>query len=311
MKKILITGCCGFIGQNLVKALGQKNYIIGIDNFYSSNREVLEKLNNIKNFHFIEDDIINMKSINEKIDIIFNLACPASPPKYQANPIFTMDTNYIGTKNILELARENNAIVIQSSTSEIYGDPLINPQIESYFGNVNTTGIRSCYDEGKRIAETLCYEYRMLYGLKTRIVRIFNTYGPGMDPHDGRVISNFMINTIKNKELQIYGDGSQTRSFCFINDMIEALIKTMNSDFDFPINLGNNNEISLNKLADLFQKKFNSKKIIFLKANQDDPKVRKPNIERAKTLLDWKPETSLDDGLDITYNYFKSIINGI
>lgn len=310
MKKILITGCCGFIGQNLVKALGQKNYIIGIDNFYSSNREVLEKLN-IKNFHFIEDDIINMKSINEKIDIIFNLACPASPPKYQANPIFTMDTNYIGTKNILELARENNAIVIQSSTSEIYGDPLINPQIESYFGNVNTTGIRSCYDEGKRIAETLCYEYRMLYGLKTRIVRIFNTYGPGMDPHDGRVISNFMINTIKNKELQIYGDGSQTRSFCFINDMIEALIKTMNSDFDFPINLGNNNEISLNKLADLFQKKFNSKKIIFLKANQDDPKVRKPNIERAKTLLDWKPETSLDDGLDITYNYFKSIINGI
>ena len=221
-----------------------------------------------------------------------------------------MDTNYIGTKNILELARENNAIVIQSSTSEIYGDPLINPQIESYFGNVNTTGIRSCYDEGKRIAETLCYEYRMLYGLKTRIVRIFNTYGPGMDPHDGRVISNFMINTIKNKELQIYGDGSQTRSFCFINDMIEALIKTMNSDFDFPINLGNNNEISLNKLADLFQKKFNSKKL-FLKANQDDPKVRKPNIERAKTLLDWKPETSLDDGLDITYNYFKSIINGI
>ena len=294
-----------------MKALGQKNYIIGIDNFYSSNREVLEKLNNIKNFHFIEDDIINMKSINEKIDIIFNLACPASPPKYQANPIFTMDTNYIGTKNILELARENNAIVIQSSTSEIYGDPLINPQIESYFGNVNTTGIRSCYDEGKRIAETLCYEYRMLYGLKTRIVRIFNTYGPGMDPHDGRVISNFMINTIKNKELQIYGDGSQTRSFCFINDMIEALIKTMNSDFDFPINLGNNNEISLNKLADLFQKKFNSKKIIFLKANQDDPKVRKPNLERAKTLLDWKPETSLDDGLDITYNYFKSILNGI
>ena len=153
MKKILITGCCGFIGQNLVKALGEKNYIIGIDNFYSSNREVLEKLNNIKNFRFIEDDIINMKSINEKIDIIFNLACPASPPKYQANPIFTMDTNYIGTKNILELARENNAIVVQSSTSEIYGDPLINPQIESYFGNVNTTGIRSCYDEGKRIAE--------------------------------------------------------------------------------------------------------------------------------------------------------------
>ncbi len=311
MKKILITGCCGFIGQNLVKVLGKTNYIIGIDNFYSSNRHVLERLNNIKNFNFIEGDIVNMKSINEKIDVIFNLACPASPPKYQADPIFTMDTNYIGTKNILELARENNAIVIQSSTSEIYGDPLINPQIESYFGNVNTTGIRSCYDEGKRIAETLCYEYRKLYGLRTRIVRIFNTYGPGMDPQDGRVISNFMVNTIKNKDLQIYGDGSQTRSFCFIDDMIKALIKSMNSDFDFPINLGNDNEISLNKLALLFQQKFNSKKIIFSNSNQDDPKVRKPNIERALTLLDWKPETSLNDGLDLTYNYFKSIQNEI
>ncbi|MDC0560141.1 GDP-mannose 4,6-dehydratase [Flavobacteriaceae bacterium] len=311
MKKILITGCCGFIGQNLVKALGEKNYIIGIDNFYSSNREVLTRLNDVKNFLFIEDDIINIQKINEKIDIIFNLACPASPPKYQADPIFTMDTNYIGTKNILELARENNAIFIQSSTSEIYGDPEINPQNESYFGNVNPIGIRSCYDEGKRIAETLCYEYRKLYGLKTRIVRIFNTYGPGMDPQDGRVISNFMFNTIKNKDLEIYGDGSQTRSFCFIDDMIKALIKSMNSDFDFPINLGNDNEISLNKLAILFKKKFNSKKIIFSNPNQDDPKVRKPNIERAQTLLDWKPETSLNDGLDLTYNYFKSIQNEI
>jgi len=311
MKKILITGCCGFIGQNLVKALGEKNYIIGIDNFYSSNREVLTRLNGVKNFLFIENDIINIQKINEKIDIIFNLACPASPPKYQADPIFTMDTNYIGTKNILELARENNAIFIQSSTSEIYGDPEINPQNESYFGNVNPIGIRSCYDEGKRIAETLCYEYRKLYGLKTRIVRIFNTYGPGMDPQDGRVISNFMFNTIKNKDLEIYGDGSQTRSFCFIDDMIKALIKSMNSDFDFPINLGNDNEISLNKLAILFKKKFNSKKIIFSNPNQDDPKVRKPNIERAQTLLDWKPETSLNDGLDLTYNYFKSIQNEI
>lgn len=311
MKKILITGCCGFIGQNLVKALGEKNYIIGIDNFYSSNREVLTRLNDVKNFLFIENDIINIQKINEKIDIIFNLACPASPPKYQADPIFTMDTNYIGTKNILELARENNAIVIQSSTSEIYGDPLINPQLESYFGNVNPIGIRSCYDEGKRIAETLCYEYRKLYGLKTRIVRIFNTYGPGMDPQDGRVISNFMVNTIKNKDLEIYGDGSQTRSFCFIDDMIKALIKSMNSDFDFPINLGNDNEISLNKLAILFKKKFNSKNIIFSNPNQDDPKVRKPNIERAQTLLDWKPETSLNDGLNLTYNYFKSIQNEI
>tara|TARA_B100000963_G_scaffold361526_1_gene397448 strand:+ start:7582 stop:8517 length:936 start_codon:yes stop_codon:yes gene_type:complete len=311
MKTILISGCTGFIGQNLIKKLSTKYNIIGVDNFISSNRNVLDKFKKLDNFKFIESDIRDFNLIDEKVDYIFNLACPASPPKYQADPIFTMDTNYIGTKNILELARQNNAIVIQSSTSEIYGDPLINPQHESYFGNVNPIGIRSCYDEGKRIAETLCYEYRKLYGVKTRIVRIFNTYGPGMDPQDGRVISNFMVNTIKNKDLEIYGDGSQTRSFCFIDDMIKALIKSMNSDFDFPINLGNDNEISLNKLALLFQKKFNSKKIIFLDPNQDDPKVRKPNIDRAQTLLNWKPETSLNDGLDLTYNYFKSIQNEI
>lgn len=308
MKKILITGCCGFIGQNLVKALGDKNYIIGIDNFYSSNRKVLTRLNDVKNFIFIEDDIINIKKINEKIDIIFNLACPASPPRYQSDPIFTMDTNYLGTKNMLELAKKNNAIFIQTSTSEIYGDPIINPQIESYFGNVNTVGIRSCYDEGKRIAETLCYEYRKIYGVNTRIVRIFNTYGPGMMTNDGRVISNFLVNTIKGDSLKIYGNGDKTRSFCYVDDMINALLKVSKTDFDSPINIGNDSEISLTNLAKLIIDKYGDNEIEYIDPIQDDPKVRKPDISKAKSILKWSPTTQISEGIDKTFNYFKEIL---
>jgi len=308
MKKILITGCCGFIGQNLVKALGDKNYIIGIDNFYSSNRKVLTRLNDVKNFTFIEDDIINIKNINEKIDIIFNLACPASPPRYQSDPIFTMDTNYLGTKNMLELAKKNNAIFIQASTSEIYGDPIINPQIESYFGNVNTVGIRSCYDEGKRIAETLCYEYRKIHGVNTRIVRIFNTYGPGMMSNDGRVISNFLVNTIKGDSLKIYGNGDKTRSFCYVDDMINALLKVIKTDFDSPINIGNDSEISLINLAKLIIDKYGDNEIEFIDPIQDDPKVRKPDISKAKSILEWSPSIQISEGIDKTFNYFKEIL---
>ena len=308
MKKILITGCCGFIGQNLVKALGDKNYIIGIDNFYSSNRKVLTRLNDVKNFIFIEDDVINIKNINKKIDIIFNLACPASPPRYQSDPIFTMDTNYLGTKNMLELAKKNNAIFIQASTSEIYGDPIINPQIESYFGNVNTVGIRSCYDEGKRIAETLCYEYRKIHGVNTRIVRIFNTYGPGMMSNDGRVISNFLVNTIKGDSLKIYGNGDKTRSFCYVDDMINALLKVINIDFDSPINIGNDSEISLTNLAKLIIDKYGDNEIEYIDPLQDDPKVRKPDISKAKSILEWSPTTQISEGIDKTFNYFKEIL---
>ncbi len=308
MKKILITGCCGFIGKNLSKSLAENNHVLGIDNFYSSDRKALLKLNKLKNFEFLEENINTLNTLDYNFDIVFNLACPASPPKYQANPLFTMDTNYIGTKNILDLALKNNAIVIQASTSEIYGDPLIHPQVESYFGNVNTLGVRSCYDEGKRIAETLCYEYRKIHNLQTRIVRIFNTYGPGMDPLDGRVVSNFMVNSIKGKPLYIYGDGSQTRSFCYIDDMVSALTKTMSLDFDYPINLGNDNEISLSDLAHLFQKIFNAKEIIYSNPHQDDPKVRKPNIKRALQSLQWKPLTNLKEGLEKTHEYFKSVI---
>ena len=308
MKKILITGCCGFIGQNLVKALGDKNYIIGIDNFYSSNRKVLTRLNDVKNFIFIEDDVINIKNINEKIDIIYNLACPASPPRYQSDPIFTMDTNYLGTKNMLELAKKNNAIFIQASTSEIYGDPIINPQIESYFGNVNTVGIRSCYDEGKRIAETLCYEYRKIHSVNTRIVRIFNTYGPGMMSNDGRVISNFLVNTIKGDSLKIYGNGDKTRSFCYVDDMINALLKVINTDFDSPINIGNDSEISLTNLAKLIIHKYGDNEIEYIDPLQDDPKVRKPDISKAKSILEWSPTTQISEGIDKTFNYFKEIL---
>ena len=231
MSTVLVSGCSGFIGQNLLNKLNGKYRIIGIDNFFSSSKNILDKFEKFENFRFIEDDISELSSLNEKIDIIINLACPASPPKYMSDPIFTMNTNFKGTQNLLNIAKDNHSIFIQASTSEIYGDPLVHPQIETYRGNVNTIGERSCYDEGKRIAETLCYEFRKRYKIQTRILRIFNTYGPGMDKDDGRVISNFMLNTIKGKPLKIYGNGDQTRSFCYIDDLISGIIKSMSIDF--------------------------------------------------------------------------------
>tara|TARA_B100000123_G_scaffold272590_1_gene256141 strand:- start:357 stop:1286 length:930 start_codon:yes stop_codon:yes gene_type:complete len=308
MSTVLVSGCSGFIGQNLLNRLNGKYRIIGIDNFFSSSKNILDKFEKFENFRFIEDDISELSSLNEKIDIIINLACPASPPKYMSDPIFTMNTNFKGTQNLLNIAKDNHSIFIQASTSEIYGDPLVHPQIETYRGNVNTIGERSCYDEGKRIAETLCYEFRKRYKIQTRILRIFNTYGPGMDKDDGRVISNFMLNTIKGKPLKIYGNGDQTRSFCYIDDLISGIIKSMSIDFEHPINLGNNNEISLNDLADLFINNFGSISKEYIEALPDDPKVRKPEIIRASQLLDWQPLTKLDDGLNSTYKYFKSII---
>ena len=220
-----------------------------------------------------------------------------------------MKTNFIGTLNLLELAKKNDSIFIQASTSEVYGNPEIHPQIETYNGNVNTIGKRSCYDEGKRIAETLCYEYRENYNVRTRILRIFNTYGPFMDMHDGRVISNFIVNTIIRKPLVIYGDGSQTRSFCFIDDLVSGLIKAMDIEFTTPINLGNNNETSLNELAMLLINKFGKNKINFTDSVEDDPQVRNPDITSANKILNWSPIISLSDGLDLTYQYFKSKLN--
>ncbi len=306
MKTVLVSGCCGFIGQNLVIALSKDYNIIGIDNFASSNRSNLKKLEEFENFKFIEANIIDNPTIKDKIDYIFNLACPASPPKYQSDPIFTLETNFTGTHNLLKIAKRDGAIFIQASTSEVYGDPEIHPQLETYYGNVNTMGERSCYDEGKRIAESLCYEYRKKYNLHTRIVRIFNTYGPGMDPQDGRVMTNFLVNTINKHPLVIYGNGSQTRSFCYIDDMIDALLKTMNFDFDFPINLGSDYEVSLNQLTEILFDKFGKNKINYTKSNADDPKVRKPDITRAKDILNWTPKVSISTGIDNTYNYLKN-----
>ena len=308
MRTILISGCAGFIGQNLAKSLLNDYRIIGIDNFYSSNKNTIQPLLKHENFKFINSDIIELIEIEEKIDIIYNLACPASPPIYQKDPLFTLDTNYVGTKNLLNIAKKHSSIFIQASTSEVYGDPEIHPLTEEYNVIVNTMGVRSCYDEGKRIAETLCYEYKKLFNVKTRIVRIFNTYGPGMEKNDGRIISNFMVNSIKRIPLEIYGSGKQTRSFCYISDLIEGLIRCMEIEFHNPINLGNNSEISLNELAEIFRTKYGANEITYSEAHDDDPKIRKPNIKRAKTILNWEPTTNIFKVLDITYEYFKEIV---
>ena len=308
MKTVLISGCAGFIGQNLIKKLINDNIIIGVDNLYSSSLKSIESYKDHKNFSFINASITQLPSIESKIDIIFNLACPASPPIYQKDPLFTLDTNYIGTKKMLELAKDKSAVFIQASTSEIYGDPLVHPQKENYFGNVNTSGVRSCYDEGKRVAETLCYEFRKIFGVQTRTIRIFNTYGPGMMVNDGRVISNFLVNTIKGKSLNIYGSGDKTRSFCYIDDMINALVKVMEIDFDSPINLGNDTEISLINLAKLITDKYGENKIEFIDSVPDDPKIRKPDISRAKEILNWNPTIQIPEGIEKTFNYFKEVL---
>lgn len=308
MKKILVTGCNGFIGINLIKKLLEKNEVIGIDNFFSSEKNKLNELLKNKNFKFIEADIINLPEIEYDLDVIYNLACPASPPRYQNAPIFTLQTNFIGTLNLLELAKDKSSIFIQASTSEVYGDPKEHPQNENYRGNVNTIGARACYDEGKRVAETLCKEYRNQFQVNSRIVRIFNTYGPYMDINDGRVISNFLVNLIDKKPLQIYGDGTQTRSFCYINDLVDALIKVKEIDFEDPINIGNDNEISLNALVEIFKKKFSDLSINHLESLSDDPQIRRPDLTRAKKILNWEPTIPLEHGLDLTYKYFSKLL---
>ncbi len=246
MKNILITGGVGFIGSNICeRLLNDGNNIICVDNLYTSNIQNIEHLLEHSRFKFIKHDIIEPLKINENIDQIYNFACPASPPKYQLDPIYTLKVNFIGIINLLELAKEKNATILQSSTSEIYGEPEITPQNENYRGNVNTIGIRSCYDEGKRIAETLMMDYHKKYNVDIRIVRIFNTYGPRMDKNDGRVVSNFINQALNNENITLYGEGNQTRSFCYIDDQIDGLIKLMNSDYIYPLNIGNPQELTV------------------------------------------------------------------
>jgi UDP-glucuronate decarboxylase len=306
MKTILITGGAGFIGSNLCeKLLSDNNKIICLDNLFTGRMQNIEHLMNHCNFEFINHDIIYPLEIASDIDEIYNLACPASPPKYQQDPIYTLKVNFSGVCNLLELAKNKKAKFLQSSTSEVYGEPMISPQSEEYRGNVNTIGIRSCYDEGKRIAETLVVEYHNKYNIDTRIVRIFNTYGPKMDKNDGRVVSNFINQALNNEDITLYGNGEQTRSFCYIDDQIDGLIKLMNSNYNYPINIGNPYEITVKELANKILKITKSQsRIIYKDLPLDDPTNRKPDITKAKTILQWEPICDLEKGIMKTIEYF-------
>ena len=308
MQKILVTGGAGFIGSNLCKRLlDEDNYVICLDNLFTGSKNNIKSLINNKNFTFIEQDI----TINffEKIDKIYNLACPASPPHYQHNPINTIKTSVLGIINMLELAEKCNATILQASTSEVYGDPKIHPQPETYWGNVNPIGVRSCYDEGKRCAETLIMDYHRQKNINTKIVRIFNTYGPNMSINDGRVVSNFIIQALKGEDITIYGDGSQTRSFCYIDDLVNGLIKMMDSSITGPINIGNPSEQTILDFANLIIELTNSKsKIIHKPLPKDDPTKRRPDISLAQKELNWNPKINIKEGLMKTINYFKELL---
>tara|TARA_B100000989_G_scaffold294803_1_gene274583 strand:+ start:2109 stop:3068 length:960 start_codon:yes stop_codon:yes gene_type:complete len=309
-KKILVTGGAGFIGSHLCKALIELGHnVICLDNLFTGSINNISVLMDNINFEFVNHDITE-PYYRDNIDEIYNLACPASPIHYQYNPIKTIKTCTIGVINILGLAKKNNAKILQASTSEVYGDPEVHPQHEDYNGNVNSIGPRSCYDEGKRCSETLFMDYHREHNLKIKIIRIFNTYGPNMAINDGRVISNFVMQAINDKVITIYGDGSQTRSFQYIDDLIDGMIKMMdtNNNFIGPVNIGNPHEISMNKLASTIIRLTNSKsKIIFKELPVDDPKRRNPDINLAKNKLNWAPNYSLELGLSYTINYFKEL----
>ena len=307
--RILVAGGTGFIGSNLCeKLINQGHYVICLDNNSTGSMDNIKHLRSNLNFEFIRHDITN--PINLEIDQIYHLACPASPKAYQENAIKTIKTNVLGTLNLLGLAKRTKSKFLFTSTSEVYGDPKIHPQIESYWGNVNPIGIRSCYDEGKRLAEAAIYEYNRIHKIDVKIARIFNTYGPKMNPDDGRVISNFINQVLNNKDITIYGEGTQTRSFCYIDDMIDGLVKLMDSNQKGPINLGNPNEISIKNIAILINKlveKNNNLK--YMDLPQDDPCIRCPDINKAINLLNWKPQIHLEEGLIKTINYFQNILN--
>ncbi len=301
----LVTGGSGFLGSHLCKKLiDDGEEVLCLDNFYTGRRANINEFLDNPNFELIRHDVTNEISI--EVDKIWHLACPASPIHYQYNPIKTTKTSFMGTYNMLGLAKRTGAKLLLASTSEVYGDPEISPQKESYKGSVNTTGIRSCYDEGKRIAETLCSDYQRIHGVDVRIMRIFNTYGPNMRSDDGRVISNFIVQALKNEKLTIYGDGSQTRSFCYVDDLINGMSLLMKSNFKKPMNIGNPAEFTIKELAFLIKNLVNPKlEIIYKELPQDDPKQRKPSISLAKETLNWEPKIELKDGLINTIEWFK------
>lgn len=311
--RILITGGAGFIGSHLCeRLLNEGHEVICLDNFFTGRKQNILHLMDNHMFELIRHDVT--EPIFLEVDQIYNLACPASPVHYQYNPVKTVKTSVMGAINMLGLAKRVKARIFQASTSEVYGDPIIHPQTEDYWGNVNPIGLRSCYDEGKRIAETLFMDYRRQNGVDTRIVRIFNTYGPKMLENDGRVVSNFIVQALRGEELTIYGTGEQTRSFCYVDDLVEGFIRLMNTEGDdihMPVNIGNPGEFTMNELADEVAKATGREiKLRHLPLPQDDPKQRQPNIERAKALLGWEPTVPLAEGLKKTAAYFAERING-
>ena len=309
MNTILITGGAGFIGSNLCeRLLNDGHHIICLDNLYTGSIENIKHLFSHPRFKFMNHDITIPLNIPFKIDQIYNLACPASPPKYQQDPIYTLKVNFQGVLNLLELAKKHNATILQSSTSEVYGEPEISPQPENYRGNVNMVGVRSCYDEGKRVAETLMMDYHKQYNVDIRIVRIFNTYGPKMDKYDGRVVSNFINQAINNRDITLYGNGEQTRSFCYIEDLINGIISLMNTPYNYPMNIGNPCEITVSELANIIIKLTNSNSsIVYETLPSDDPTNRRPDITKAVEILKWYPQYDLERGIIKTIEYFSKI----
>ena len=308
-KRILITGGAGFLGSHLSeRLLKEGNEILCLDNFFTGTKDNIEHLMDDHNFELIRHDV--EFPIHLEIDEIYNLACPASPPHYQNNPIHTNKTSVLGAINMLGLAKRQNAKIMQASTSEVYGDPHVHPQTEDYWGNVNPIGIRSCYDEGKRCAETLFFDYHRENQVKIKIARIFNTYGPNMHPCDGRVVSNFIIQALKGEDISIYGDGSQSRSFCYVDELIDGFIRLMATDeFTGPVNLGNPVEFTIKELAEKIIEITNSKsKLSLHPLPQDDPRQRQPDITLAKKELGWEPIVKLEEGLKETISYFENLI---
>jgi len=306
VKKILVTGGAGFLGSHLCqRLLDEGNHVLCVDNYFTGSIENIRSMMSNPYFEVIRQDIC--MSLYVEVDEIYNLACPASPKYYQLDPIQTMKTSILGTFNMLGLAKRTGAKILHTSTSEIYGDPKVHPQTESYWGNVNPIGIRACYDEGKRAAETLCFDYNRKHGVDIKVVRIFNTYGPRTGVDDGRVVSNFIIQALRGDPITIYGDGSQTRSFCYVDDMINGLVAMMQSSLTGPVNLGNPGEFTVKELAMMVLRLTqSSSKIVYKDLPQDDPQQRRPNISLARDKLSWEPKVDLETGLKETIEYFRT-----
>lgn len=311
-KTILLAGAAGFLGSHLVKKFLSHNFkVICLDDLSSGKLENLNEFSSDLNFEFIKHDVTFPFIYEKSIDFILNFACPASPVQYQINPVKTIETNFIGMSNLLKLAKDRQIPILQASTSEVYGDPAISPQKETYWGNVNPIGVRSCYDEGKRAAETLCFDYMRQFNLDVRVIRIFNTYGPNMSINDGRVVSNFIVQALRNSDITVYGNGNQTRSFCYVSDLVDGIYKIVlvPGTLDYPINLGNPYELTVKSLAEKIILLTNSSSsIIHVELPSDDPQKRKPDIGKALKLIGWNPQVDIDEGLLKTIEYFKNVL---